>query len=425
MTTTSLRYAALVLAATFFSTAASAHGATPQHWVTAWSAAVQAPMRYPGGPTPITLDGQTIREIVRPTISGTELRVRFSNELGDAPLVIADANIAITGKHGSIIRGSERPLTFNGKRKVQIPAGAPMLSDPVDLKVPAFASVAISIYVPASGTPSTFHLIGQQPTLISERGDFVNTAHFLSTKEVNSWYWLSDLEFWGPEQTAAVMTLGDSITDGFGVAPGAYQDWPDQLADRLAQTKDASVIAIDNEGIGGNRLLYNGAGVNALARVDRDILAKPGARLVILLEGINDIVWPSMKPLRQKDGSIWKNPFVDQVVTASQLISGMKQVINRVHAHGMKIFGATITPYKGSTYFNKEGEGIRETVNQWIRTSGAFDGVIDFDAAVRDPADPQQFRNGNQSGDHLHPNAAGYAAMAASISIVKLRAALK
>ena len=411
---------ALILRAPGFAQSSKASG----HWVAVWSTAVQAPQVFPGMPPPLTLNNQTIREIIRPTLGGEHLRVRFSNELGNTPLTLGGAHISLVKQNGSIISGSDRTLTFDGKPTVQIPAGAPMLSDPVDLKISAFADVAISIYVPKETTPSTFHLLGQRSTYISGPGNFVGAESFPTPRMIRSWYWLSDLEFWVPKQTTSIVTLGDSITDGFGAKPGEYADWPDQLADRLAQMKRAPTFAVDNEGIGGNRILYDGAGVSALARFNRDVLARPGVTEVILLEGINDIGWPNMKPRHMENGLVRKNPFASQVVTADELILGMKQIIKRAHAGGIKIFGATMTPYEGASYFTAKGEKVREAVNHWIRTSGAFDGVFDFDAAVRDPSHPEQYREDYQSGDHLHPNAAGYKAMAAAISISELSAAL-
>ena len=415
-----LRFTALVFAAGIFAALAMAQNAMPPgHWVSAWSTAVHTPRVFPGMPPPLTLSNQTIREVVRPTIGGERVRVRLSNECGTEPVVLDSVHIALVNKDGSILPGTDRALTFDGRGTVQIPAGAPMLSDPVDLKIPQFADVAISIYVSKSTTPETFHLLGQRATFISGPGNLAGAADIPNAKELHSWYWLSDLEFWEPESTHAIVTLGDSITDGFGATPGDYADWPDQMSDRLSESKAGQQFAVDNEGIGGNRILYDGAGVSALARFDRDVLARPGVTEMILLEGINDIGWPNMKP-RMRNGTMRKNPFADQVVSADDLILGMKQIIARAHQHGIKVFGATMTPYEGADYFTPQGEKVREAVNQWIRTSGAFDGVFDFDAAVRDPAHPEQFREDYQHGDHLHPNAAGYKAMAATIDLGKL-----
>jgi lysophospholipase L1-like esterase len=393
------------------------------HWVSAWSAAIQAPLTFPGMPPLATFDNQTIRMVIRPTIAGQRLRIRFSNELGTTPLTIGGAHIALIKENGSIIPGSDRPLTFAGEPTVNIPAGAPMLSDPAELVVPAFAEVAVSIFLPKKSAPSTFHLLGQHATYISGPGNFAAAADIQYAKVTRSWYWLSCLEFWTTDKSAAVVAFGDSITDGFGAKEDEYGDWPNQLAKRLTELKSSSSLAVNNEGIGGNRILYDGAGINALARLDRDVLSQPGIADLIVLEGINDIGWPHMKPLPAKEGSPSPgNPFAAQAVTAGDLIQGMKQIIDRAHEHGIRVFGATMTPYKGADYFTEDGEVIRQAVNQWIRTGKAFDGVFDFDAAVRDPDHPSQFREDLQSGDHLHPNSAGYKAMAASINLSSLRA---
>ena len=222
----------------------------------------------------------------------------------------------------------------------------------------------------------------------------------------------------------AVVTFGDSITDGFG-AKSQYGDWPNQLAARLAESKSATALAVDNEGIGGNRILHDGAGVAALTRFDRDVLSQPGVRDLILLEGINDIGWPDIKPRKAPDGSLRENPFAAERVSSDDLIQGMKQIIDRAHEHGIRVFGATMTPYEGANVFTPEGEATRQAVNQWIRSGGAFDGVFDFDAAVRDPARQSKFRDDFQTGDYLHPNAAGYKAMAAVIDLKLLETGTK
>jgi lysophospholipase L1-like esterase len=359
--------------------------------------------------------------VVRPTIAGQRLRVRLSNEFGATPFTIGSAHVALVKQDGEIIPESDRPLTFAGNASVSIPAGAPMLSDPVDLSVPAFADVAISIFVPMEASPSTYHLLGQHDTYISGPGDFTGSADITNPKVTKSWYWVAGMEFWETDRSAAIVTLGDSITDGFG-AKTQYGDWPNQLADRLAETKDVPGLAVDNEGIGGNRILHDGAGVSALARFDRDVLSQPGVEDLIILEGINDIGWPHMKPRTASDGTVRQNPWAGEMVTSDDLIQGLKQMIERAHEHGIRVFGATMTPYGGNTgTFTDDGEAVRQAVNRWIRTSGAFDGVFDFDAAVRDPENPVKFRDVMQTGDYLHPNAAGYKAMAGVIDLSLLR----
>jgi len=219
--------------------------------------------------------------------------------------------------------------------------------------------------------------------------------------------------------------LGDSITDGVGAKQGEYTDWPDILAMRLGSEKVSAKLSVVNVGIGGNRILHDGAGISALARFDRDVLAQPGVSAVIVLEGINDIGWPHMKPRLPNGETLKDPPFVHELVSAEDLIVGLKQIIDRAHQHGIRVFGATLTPYEGADYYSEDGEATRQAVNHWILTSRAFDGVFDFDAAVRDPNHPSQFREGYHSGDHLHPSAIGYKAMAEAVDLIRLRGAEK
>jgi lysophospholipase L1-like esterase len=391
-------------------------------WVSAWSTAVHTPLPFPGLPPAPVFENQTVRMVVRTGIGGQRLRIRFSNAYGSTPLEVGAAHVALTDHGSSIVAGSDHALTFGGRPSVAIPTGAPILSDSVEMKVAPFTEISISIYLPYSTPTSTTHFWAQHDTYISGPGDFTSQSEIANPTEKKSWYFLSDLEVWSGDQTRAVIALGDSITDGVGAKQGEYSDWPDQLAKRLALNGGAPSLAVLNEGIGGNRILYDGAGINALARFDRDVLAQPGVRDIILLEGINDIGWPHMKLPPSKDGAAPRpSPFAAQGVTADDLIAGMQQIVDRAHEHHIRVFGATLTPYEGADYFSEDGEQVRQAVNHWIRTSGAFDGVVDFDVAVRDPNHPAQFREGYHSGDHLHPSVIGYKAMADAVDLALLQ----
>jgi lysophospholipase L1-like esterase len=392
------------------------------HWVSAWSTAVHSPLPFPGLPPSPVFENQTIRMLVRPSIGGERVRIRFSNAYGTSALAIGAAHVAITRQGAMIVPESDRALTFGGKASVSIPPGAPIVSDPVDLRVAPFGEITVSIYLPENTPASTVHFWAQHETYISEAGDFTAKAEIPNPTTKLSWYWLADVEVWASDQTTATVALGDSITDGVGGKQGDYTDWPDMLASRLVGEHGSPGRAVNNEGIGGNRILHDGAGVSALARFDRDVLAQPGVTDLIVLEGINDIGWPHMKPRPSKDGTPPTDPpFASQVVSAEDLIVGLQQIIERAHQHGIRVFGATLTPYEGAEYYSADGEATRQAVNQWIRTSGAFDAVFDFDAAVRDPNHPGQFRDGYHSGDHLHPSATGYKAMADAIDLSVLR----
>jgi len=391
------------------------------HWVSAWSTAVHAPLPFPDLPPSPVFENQTVRMVVRPTIGGERVRIRLSNEFGTAALTIGAAHVAFAAKTAEIVSESDHALTFGGRPSVSIPPGAPVLSDPVNLQVLPFTEIAVSIYLPEKTKASTAHFWGQHESYISRPGDF-SARPVIPTPTINmSWYWLADVEVWASDKTGATVALGDSITDGVGAKQGDYSDWPDILANRLAAAKDCPSLAVINEGIGGNRLLHNGAGVSALARLDRDVLAQPGVVNLIVLEGINDIRLPHMK-LRLPDSTTPKElPFAGEGVTAQDLIMGLLQIIERAHQHGIRVFGATLTPDEGADYHSTDGEATRQAVNQWIRTSGAFDGVFDFDAAVRDRNHPTQIREAYHSGDRLHPSAAGFKAMADAIDLSLLR----
>ena len=391
------------------------------HWVSAWSAAMHAPLPFPDLPPSPVFENQTIRMVVRPTIGGERVRIRLSNEFGTAALTIGAAHVAFAAKAAGIVPESDHALTFGSRPSVSIPPGAPVLSDPVDLKVLPFTEITVSVYLPGKTPASTAHFWGQHETYISGPGDFSAKLDIPTPTIKTSWYWLADVEVWASDKAGATVALGDSITDGVGAKQGDYIDWPDILANRLAAEKDCPSLAVINEGIGGNRILHNDAGVSALARLDRDVLAQPGVVNLIVLEGINDIRWPLLKPRSPNGTPLKEMPFAGELVSAQDLIMGLQQIIERAHQYEIRVFGATLTPYKGDEYYSADGEATRQTVNQWIRTTGAFDGVFDFDAAVRDPRHPAQFREAYHSGDRLHPSAAGFKAMADAIDLSLLR----
>jgi len=374
------------------------------HWVGTWSASPQSVDPFtPANPASFT--GQTIRQVLHTSVGGQTIRVRLTNEFGTDALTIGSAHVALQSSGAGIAGGTDRTLTFAGQGSVSIPKGAPMLSDPVDLDVPPLSNVVVTIYLPQATSNTTFHALGRQDTYISGPGDFTGAAAFPTATTTQSWYFLSGLEVLASSRSAAVVTLGDSITDGFASTVNANNRWPNILAERLQASRRFADVAVLDQGISGNRVLHDTIGPNALSRVDRDVLAASGVKFVTLLEGINDIGFSGFIPTEE--------------VSADQIIAGYRQIIARAHAQGLLIYGCTLTPFGGlgPPYETPAGEAKRQAVNQWIRTSNAFDAVIDFDQVVRDPANPTHMLAAYDSGDHLHPNDAGYRAMAESIDL--------
>jgi lysophospholipase L1-like esterase len=399
------------------------------HWVATWAASPQTarmnfpiPRRPPAAtaapaapaagsttqapvfPPPPAFSNQTLRMIVRSSIGGRRAVVHLSNVFGSSPLQVGSVHIALREKDSAIVAGSDRALTFGGKTSVTIPVGAEVVSDPADLDIPKLADIAVSVFVPGKDTSPTTHLTGLHTTYISKDGDFSGAPAIADATTLNSWYWLSEIDVAADRHAGVIVAFGDSITDGATSTPDTDHSWPSLLARRLAANKATVDLAIVNEGISGNRLLADGAGVSALARFDRDVLSQPGVQWVIVLEGINDIGIASLA-----------GP--EAAVTADDLIGAQKQLIERAHLHGIKVAGATLTPYQGATYYSDGGEVLREALNQWIRTSQAYDAVIDFDMATRDTANPKQIRADYNIRDHLHPNDVGYQAMADAVDL--------
>jgi lysophospholipase L1-like esterase len=369
-------------------------------------------------PPYIHFTNQTLRQIVHTSIGGSKARVVLSNAYGTAPLTVGAAYIALRDKEAAIQTASGRPLTFSGKPTITIPANAVMYSDPVNLAVPQMSDLAIDLYLPGTTNTSatlTMHGGAFQTSYISETGNYAGQATFPQVGTTRSWFVLSRVDVAAPDATGAIVAFGDSITDGAQSTADTNNRWPDHLARRLlAQGTKMGVL---NAGIGGNRVLNEaavpsgldvravGAGINALARFERHVLSLPGVTDVIVLEGINDI------------GNARENP----TPTAEDLIAGHKQLIEQAHARGLRIFGATLTPFWGAAYYTEVGEAKRQALNDWIRTSKAYDGVIDFDKATRDPSDPKKLLGQYDSCDYLHPSDAGYKAMGEAIDLSLFR----
>lgn len=376
---------------------------TGPHWVTTWAAAQQAPRV---APTPANnFNNQTVRMIVHTSIGGNRVRVQLSNAYGATPLAIGAAHIALRSEDSAIVAGSDRALLFNGKPTVTIPPGAAMLSDSVDLDVPKLSDLAVSVYLPRETIPATIHATGLHTTYISKEGDFTAQPAIAEPATTQSWYWLSSVDVIAPADAAAIVAFGDSITDGTTSTPNADRSWPSFLAQRLLANPATADIAVVNEGIAGNRVLADGAGTNALARFDRDVLGVAGVKWVTIMEGINDI------------GNGTRQGTPPGAISSDAVIAGLRQLIERAHTHGIKVIGCTLTPYQGAAYYSEAGDVMREAVNNFIRTSGAYDAIVDFDKVERDPANPKQLLPAYNIADHLHPNDAGYKAMADAIDL--------
>lgn len=405
---------ALVVVAAVQATPPTVAANQNQRWVTTWSTAMLAPDTVVFGTSP-GFENQTLRQIVHTSIGGHRVRVRLST-FGAGALHIGAARIARRATGSTIVPGTDRALTFGGLSALVIPPGAVVLSDPVAVDVPPLADLAVSIFVPGSTGPTSWHFEALQTAYVSPAGDFTESIDmpFVSTTrypgpdglEHDAWFWLAGVEVLAPNQTGAVAILGDSVTDGSRSTPDTNNRWPDHLAHRLIAVHGNHGIGVLNLGIAGNRLLNEIIGPNALARYDRDILAQTGVTHVIASLGNNDILFV-FSPA--------------DVVSVDQIIAGHRQLIRRARARGLRIYGATLTPFGGFPFASAAKESKRQAVNHWIRTSGEYDAVIDFDTVLRDLNDPTRLRSDAEitydSGDHLHPSDAGYQAMANAIDL--------
>ena len=401
---------------------AAAMPAAPSHgWVATWAASPEPADPDPDEPL-LKLNGQTVRERVRISVGGDKIRVRLSNQYGSAPLTIGAATAALAVDAANVEPESLRSLTFGGRPTVTIPPGGAVLSDPAAFIVAPGGEISLSLYFPGPVATPTLHGVAMKHAVVTPAGNGVLAAHVeIQAKSESSILATQVLTPARPGERL-IAAFGDSLTDGDGSTFDTDRRWSNDLARRLAEPGGDSTLAVVNEGVAGNRLLADGPlpslGVSGLARFDHDVLSLPGLTHVIVLEGANDIGFPGANRQGFPLGDAAKAPSVQD------LIAGYKRLIAMAHARGVKVIGATLTPFEGVNmpgYYSDEKNKAREAVNQWIRTSGAFDGVVDFDAVVRDPDHPSQLAARYAARDHLHPNDAGYQALADSIDLALFR----
>lgn len=377
-------------------------------WIATWSPSQSALPARPaaGTPDPVpTYANATLRQIVHTSIGGDRLRIRISNEYGDRPLTIGAAHVARRTSGATIDAATDRAITFGGHATVVVRAGTVVTSDPVAYDVPQLGDLAISFYLPDSARTSTRHSLAVQTTYVARSGNLVASPAFAADTTMRSWLFLTAVEVTNPRVVGTIVTVGNSITDGYAATVDSNRRWPDVLARRLLTSREAP-RAVVNAGISGNRVLTLGSGPSLLSRFDRDVLMQPGVTHVIVLEGINDISRDALDS-----------------ASAEDLIAAHRMLAERAHERGVVIVGATLTPFDRPATDARatEREAKRQALNAWIRTGGAYDAVIDFDAITRDPANPRRFLPQYDSGDHLHPSDAGYQAMGEAIDLALFR----
>ena len=381
-----------------------------QTWVGTWAT---GPAGLPSGSPVPQFTNQTLRLIVHTSLGGEKLRIRLSNAYGTDPILIGEAHVGLRASGSTIVSGSDRPLRFSGQQAITIPVGAFVLSDPVDLDVPDLSDLAVSIYLPNATPAATNHVLALQTSYASGSGNYTGKPGLPAAATITTWPFLTGVDAAASDAQGMVVALGDSITDGANSTIDANHRWPNLLADRLLAAHRR--LAVVDEGIIGNRILHPGYPPNAalfgpaaLARFDRDVLGQAGVTHVIVLLGINDIGHPGSSAPES------------ETVSAGDIVAGLKQLIARAHEKGLTIVGGTLLPFENTTiagFYSPEKEVVRQAVNQWIRSAHAFDAVVDFDQALRDPSHPTRLLPAYDGGDHLHPSDAGHAAMANAIDL--------
>jgi len=405
-----LRIFAVFATGSALAQAASKPSSKTHVWVATWGASQQIP--EPQNALPMDdLRDATLRQIFHLSIGGSALRVHLSNAFGTEALHFTSVHIArpVSPATAAIDATSDRALKFAGSADVTVPPGAEFISDPLDFAVKPLSDLAVTFHLDSPPARQTGHP-GSRATSYFVHGDFVGASNLTEPKSVEHWYQVSEIDVQAAPGAGAVVAIGDSITDGHGATTNGNDRWTDVLAQRLQNTPAGRDIGVSNQGIGGNHLLTDGLGPNALSRFDRDVLAPAAVRWVIVFEAVNDL------------GGLARNaevPPAEYAAFVQRILAAYQQMIARAHAHGLRIYAATITPYVGSGYYHPGplSESDRQAVNQWIRASGHFDAVIDFDAVVRDPQHPDQLLPRYDCGDHLHPSPAGYKAMGEAIPL--------
>lgn len=415
-----MRVVGLLVAIVTLAMAAPLQAAPGERWIESWGTpqplappppspfgeGSDPPPRPPFAAYPRSFADQTIRMIVRTSAGGPRFRLEFANINASDTVVLGEIRAALSGHDGSTLPGSDRAVTFGGKPHLTLFPGARAMSDPIDLALPPLTEVAVSIYLPQSTPANSVDPLALMPTYIAD-GNQAAATTLHDALIAGAYFWLRGLSVETADAGAgAIVALGDSITEGYATTAGAHRSWPELLAERVQRDPGLSGWSVINAGISGNRVLRPGAGDALLARLDADVLTRPGVKWLILLAGINDI-----------NMSIIPGMPREQAASTDEIIGGLDQIITRARLHGVRVVGGTIMATKGLPFYSQDGERMRQTVNDWIRTSGRFDAVIDFDAATRDPGDPLRLRPEIDPGDHVHPNDAGNALMADAIDL--------